>query len=74
MKPIGWVGVLLLVLGIVGFALGGFSFTEHKKVVDAGPIQVSADEKHSVPITPIAAGLAVVGGLALIAVGATRRA
>jgi hypothetical protein len=73
MRPIAWVGVLLLVLGIVGFAFGGFSFTRHKKVVDAGPLQISADEQHSVPITPIVAGLAVVGGLVLIGVGATRR-
>ena len=50
MKPAAIVRLILIVLGVVGFALGGFSFTHKEKVVDLGPIQASADKKESVPI------------------------
>ena len=40
----------------------------------AGPVQVSASEKESVPISPILSGIAVIGGIALIAVGARGKA
>jgi hypothetical protein len=72
MKVATLVGIVLLVLGAVGFALGGFSFTKREKVLDVGPIHATADREHHVPISPILSGIAVVGGIALIAVGARR--
>ena len=33
------IGVLLIVLGIVALAVGGFSYTKREKVLDIGPIQ-----------------------------------
>ncbi|MDE1155134.1 MAG: DUF3185 domain-containing protein [Acidobacteriaceae bacterium] len=66
--PLG-IGVVLILLGIVGFALGGFSFTHEKKDVDMGPVQISHDKKENVPIPPILSGIALVGGIALVAVG-----
>ncbi len=74
MKVATLVGLVLVVLGVVGFVTGGFSFTRDKTVVDAGPVQVSASEKESVPISPILSGIAVIGGIALIAVGARGKA
>jgi hypothetical protein len=44
MKPAPIIGAILIVLGIVGFAAGGVSFTHQKKDVDAGPIQISHQE------------------------------
>jgi hypothetical protein len=73
MRPASIVGLILIVLGVVGLALGGFSFTHKEKVVDLGPIEATADEKESVPIPPILAGLALVGGVVLLVAG-TRRA
>jgi hypothetical protein len=72
MKPATIIGILLIVLGVVGFALGGFSFTEKEKVLDVGPIEATAEDKETVPIPPILAGLALVAGVALVAVGARR--
>ncbi len=72
MKVATLVGLILLVIGGIGFALGGFSFTRREKVIDIGPIQATAERQHSVPISPILSGIAVVGGIALIAVGARR--
>ena len=36
MKAATVVGIVLIVVGIVGFALGGFSFTHEKKDIDLG--------------------------------------
>ena len=41
MKPLTIVGILLIVLGIIGYATGGISFTHEKKDVDLGPVQIS---------------------------------
>ena len=72
MKPGTIVGIILIVLGVVGFALGGFSFTQKEKVLDIGPIEATAEDKETVPIPPILAGLALVGGVVLVAVSARR--
>jgi hypothetical protein len=70
MKPITGVGILLVIVGIVGFALGGFSFTHEKKVLDMGPVQIRHQEKRTVPIPPILSTVALIGGIALVVVGA----
>jgi drug/metabolite transporter (DMT)-like permease len=62
-------GIVLIVVGFVALAWGGFSFTTREKVVDLGPIHASRDKTHSVPLSPIAGALALVGGIALVAVG-----
>ena len=72
MKPATIIGLILVILGVVGFALGGFSFTHKAKVVDLGPIEASADKKESVPIPPVLAGLALVGGVVLLIAGSRR--
>jgi hypothetical protein len=72
MKPGMIVGILLIVLGVVGFALGGFSFTQKEKVLDVGPIEATAEDKETVPIPPLRAGLARVGGVVLVAASARR--
>ena len=72
MKPATIIGILLIVVGIVGFALGGFSFTQKEKVLDVGPIEATAEDKETVPIPPILAGLALVGGVVLVAASARK--
>ncbi|WP_263409233.1 DUF3185 domain-containing protein [Terriglobus tenax] len=74
MKVSTMVGILLILLGIVGFAMGGFSFTKHEKDVDLGPVQIGHEEKKSVPIPPVLSGIALVGGIALVVVGAKSKA
>ncbi|HEY0162681.1 MAG TPA: DUF3185 domain-containing protein [Edaphobacter sp.] len=70
MKSATIVGILLIVLGIAGFATGGFSFTHQHKDVDAGPVQISHDKKETVPISPILSTIALIAGAGLVVVGA----
>lgn len=69
MKAATLVGILLIVLGIAGFAMGGISFTHQKKDVDVGPIQFSHKQKDTLPISPILSTLALVGGIVLVVSG-----
>ncbi len=73
MKPATVIGGILILLGIVGFALGGFSFTHEKKDVDLGPVQLSHEQKKTVPIPPILSAIALVGGIGLVVVGVRSR-
>jgi len=73
MKPATIIGVILIILGIIGFATGGIFFTHQKKDVDLGPVQVSHETKDTVPISPILSAIALVAGVGLVAVGARSR-
>lgn len=73
MKPATIIGFLLIILGIIGFAIGGISFTHQKKDVDLGPLQVSHQEKESFPISPILSTIVLVAGVGLVVVGARSR-
>ena len=69
MKPATIVGILLIVLGIIGFATGGISFTHEKKDVDLGPVQVSHKTQDTLPLSPILSTISLVAGLGLVVVG-----
>jgi hypothetical protein len=57
---------VLIVLGLVALLYGGVSWTHEDKVVDAGPIEITADKKEHIPISPIAGGIMLVAGVALL--------
>lgn len=69
MKSAAIVGVLLIILGVVGFAVGGISFTHEKKDVDLGPLQVSHKQTQTVPISPILSTISLIVGAGLVVAG-----
>jgi hypothetical protein len=54
--------VVLIVLGVLALAYGGFTYTREKKVIDLGPIQASRKETSTVPLPPILGVAAILGG------------
>lgn len=66
------IGIALILLGVLGFFIGGVSFSTQETVVDAGPLEVEKTEEKSLPITPYAAGGAVAVGIGLVVVGMKR--
>ncbi|HEX4005767.1 MAG TPA: DUF3185 domain-containing protein [Acidobacteriaceae bacterium] len=70
MKAATIVGILLILVGIAGFAFGGFHYTERHHDADLGPVHISHQQHKSVPVPPILSGIALVGGICLVIVGA----
>ena len=68
------VGLSLIVLGLVALAYGGISYTRREKVVDIGPIEATAERRHTVPLPPVLGGLALAGGVVLLIYGAKTKA
>lgn len=62
-------GIVLIILGLIGFVIGGFSFTQTEEVADLGPVEIETEESRSVRIPPIASGAAVAAGLVLVVAG-----
>jgi uncharacterized membrane protein len=70
MKPAGIFGIILIVVGIVLLAYGGYtSFTTKENVAKLGPIEINKHEEHPVPIGQIAGGACLVGGIILVLTG-----
>jgi hypothetical protein len=61
-------GIIVLVLGIVMASFTGFDLITKKKVVDIGPLEVTADKKTPIYWSPITGGVLIVIGAALIIV------
>lgn len=66
------IGVFLIVLGLVGFAVGHIDFTAREKVIDLGPVEATADKKRSIAIPDVAAATALLAGLGLVLAGQRR--
>ena len=65
-------GIVLLVVGLLALAYGGFSYTREEQKAKLGPIEFSVKEKERVNI-PMWAGIgAVIAGAALLVAGGKR--
>lgn len=70
MRPMGMLGVVLMVLGAIVLAVRGVSYTKDRHSTNIGPVQVSSSDKGFVP--PVAGAIAIIAGVVLIAVGRER--
>ncbi|RJX29975.1 MAG: DUF3185 domain-containing protein [Desulfurivibrio sp.] len=69
MKTYTVLAVILIALGIVVFAYQGISYTTREKVVDLGPIQMTAEKTRTLPLPPVVGGICLVGGIVLLVLG-----
>ncbi len=69
MKAYTLTGIILIVIGIAALAYQGITYTTREKVVDIGPIHMTADKEKTIPLPPIVGGLALVGGIVLLIMG-----
>lgn len=60
-------GIILIAAGILMLVLKGFNFTQEKKVVDIGPIEINKKENKTVVWPTYAGVIALVAGVAMIA-------
>jgi uncharacterized membrane protein YidH (DUF202 family) len=67
------IGILLIVFGIVALILGGISYIDRDEVVDIGGLEVTTEERKTIPLSPIVGIASLVGGIALVAAGSRTR-
>ena len=72
MKPVAIVGVVLIIIGIIGFAYGGLGWTTEKKDAQLGPLEITHKESHGFAFPPIASGICLVGGVVLVVIGSRK--
>ncbi|MES2807271.1 MAG: hypothetical protein V4619_01515 [Bacteroidota bacterium] len=60
-------GIALIILGAIMLIWTGFTYTKKEKVIDAGPIEISADREKSVNWPPYLGGILLVGGIVIVA-------
>ena len=65
--------IVLIVLGVLALAYGGFSYTKEKKVVDLGPIQASTRTQETVPLPPVLGIAAIAGGVGMLLFSSRKR-
>ena len=69
MKPKIIIAIMLIALGIAALAYQGITYTTREKVVDLGPLHVTAEKTKTLPLPPIVGAIALVGGIVLLVVG-----
>lgn len=66
------IGILLIVIGLIGFALGGVSFTRSEEVADLGGIEIEREESRYMDFAPLASGATVAAGVILLIIGSMK--
>jgi hypothetical protein len=65
MKPLLLASIILIVLGVVALTYQGITYTTSEKAVDFGPLQITAERTHTIPLAPVLGVIALAGGAAL---------
>ena len=72
MKATTLIGMALIILGVVALVYQGITYTTREKVVDLGPLKITADKDKNIPLPPIVGVLALAAGVTLVIVGARK--
>lgn len=62
-------GVILIVLGLIGFVIGGITVTERDTIVDLGPLEIQQERERTFPVGPVVSGIVVAAGIVLVVAG-----
>lgn len=72
MRVMTIVGIVLIVMGLIGLVYGGITYTSREEKVDAGPLRITVDEEHRLPLSPIFGGISLLAGIVLLLAGRKR--
>lgn len=65
-------GIVLIVVGLLLTVFGGVTFFTKKKVVDIGKLEITKDQPHRMPWSPIAGVVVMLIGGGLMVAGAKK--
>jgi uncharacterized membrane protein YdcZ (DUF606 family) len=63
-----FVGIAVIIIGLIMIIYTGFSYVTTEKVVDLGPVKINAEKNHPVQWSPYAGVVLVIGGIVLMAI------
>jgi hypothetical protein len=66
-------GIVLIIIGAIMLIWTGFTYTNKEKLIDAGPIQLSYNEKETVGWPPYLGTILLAGGIILLITGKKSR-
>ena len=66
------IGIVLIIVGVVMLIWTGFTYTKKEKIIDAGPLQISADRQKTVNWPPYLGVIVVIGGVVIVATAKKR--
>ena len=61
--------VILIAVGMIALVYQGIGYTSREKVIDLGPIQVTAEKSKVLPLPPVLGAIALAGGIVLLVLG-----
>ncbi len=73
MRPIGIIGLLLVVLGVIALAVPSFTFFTTERVADVGFFAIDVSKPHTIFFNPIVGGIALLAGIVLTIAGMRSR-
>ena len=74
MRALMIIGILLIVLGVAALMFQGVTYFTTERVAQAGPFAVDVHKPHTIILHPIVGIAAVIGGIACMVAGSSRRA
>jgi uncharacterized membrane protein YidH (DUF202 family) len=72
MKTNTLLAIILIAVGVIAFAYQGITYTTREKVIDLGPLQMTAEKTKTLPLPPIVGAIALVGGIVLLVMGSKK--
>jgi hypothetical protein len=66
--------LVLIVAGTLALFVPAINFSTREEVLDVGPVEVTREERRSIPLSPILGGAAIAIGIGLLVTGKRRAA
>jgi uncharacterized membrane protein YidH (DUF202 family) len=69
MKTRTLIASTLILIGVVALIYEGITYTTTEKAIDLGPLKVTTEQRHTIPLPPIVGGIAIISGIMMFAAG-----
>lgn len=67
-----FLGIALILLGVLSLAYHGIPYTTREKVIVIGPLETTQEVRKTIPLPPVWGGPILAVGIVLVIIGAKR--